>query len=45
MMTYSFYMGMMAVIPLYTLYLVGANRLSHLLMTMFVTSSLLITTI
>ena len=41
---YSFYMGMMAVIPLYTLYLVGANRLSHLLMTTFVVSSLLITT-
>ncbi len=37
-------MGMMAVIPLYTLYLVGANRLSHLLMTTFVVSSLLITT-
>lgn len=41
---YSFYMGIMAVIPLYTLYLVGANRLSHLLMTMFVLISLLITT-
>lgn len=41
---YSFYMGMMAVVPLYTLYLVGANRLSHLLMTIFVVSSLLITT-
>jgi O-antigen ligase len=41
---YSFYMGMMAMIPLYTLYLVGANRLSHLLMTIFVVGSLLITT-
>lgn len=41
---YSFYMGIMAVIPLYTLYLVGANRLSHLLMTMFVCSALLMTT-
>lgn len=41
---YSFYMSMMAAVPLYTLYLVGANRLSHLLMTTFVISSLLITT-
>jgi O-antigen ligase len=30
---YGFYLGALAAIPLYTLYLMGANRLSHLLVT------------
>lgn len=41
---YSFYMGMLCVVPLYTLHLLGANRLSHLLMTMYIISAMLITT-
>lgn len=40
--SYGLYLGMLATLPLYTLYLVGANRLSHLLLTMFMLTAVLV---
>lgn len=38
---YGFYMGMMASIPLFTLYLVGANRLTHIVISILLTTAVL----
>lgn len=38
---YGFYMGMMAAIPLFTMYLCGANRLTHILVSLMVLAAVL----
>lgn len=38
---YGFYMGMLAAIPLFTLYLVGANRLTHILVSLLLAVAVL----
>jgi O-antigen ligase len=39
---YGFFMGVLAAIPLYTLYMLGANRLSHLLVTILLMLAVLL---
>lgn len=39
---FGFYLGALAAIPLYTLYLVGANRLTHLLVTILLIAGVLL---
>jgi O-antigen ligase len=39
---FGFYLGALAAIPLYTLYLVGANRLTHLLVTILLLAAVLL---
>lgn len=38
---YGFYMGMLAAIPLFTLYLVGANRLTHIVVSILLATAVL----
>jgi O-antigen ligase len=39
---YGFYMGMMAAIPLFTMYLCGANRLTHIAVSLLLASAVLV---